>query len=154
MWGILFVTRDIYIDSAWGSHCNFVVLIRNGLILLLYWMWHLGYLAFSVTVVTSPLMQGRFLCGEGLWRQRCSSREEDGGTWELYHSDILAKSTFFPDNSDNFSQHYFWILRVPCTIEVVQVFTKIPVLFHWTNSVLCNHGVGSLITNTTLWKSN
>ena len=23
------------------------------------------------------------------------SREEDGGTWELYHSNLLAKPTFF-----------------------------------------------------------
>ena len=69
---------------------------HSGLMLLLFfWMWHLGYLASSVTVVTSLHLHIRLLCGEGLWRQRCSSREEEGGTWELYRSNVLAKSTFF-----------------------------------------------------------
>ena len=36
------------------------------MLLLLFWMRHLGYLASSVTVDTSLLMHSRLLCGEGL----------------------------------------------------------------------------------------
>ena len=39
------------------------------LLLLLFWMWHLGYLASFVTMVTGVIVCGRLLCGEGLWRQ-------------------------------------------------------------------------------------
>ena len=34
-----------------------------------------GYLASSVTVVTSLLMHSRLLCGEGLLREGCSAAE-------------------------------------------------------------------------------
>ena len=54
-------------------------------------MCHLGYLASSVTMVTSLLMHSRLLlCGRGL-----EGREEEGLTWELYHSNILTKSIYF-----------------------------------------------------------
>ena len=39
-------------------------------------------------MVTSLLMQAPL-------RQGGSSREEEGGTYELYHSNVLAKSTSF-----------------------------------------------------------
>ena len=55
----------------------------------------LTYLASSVTVVTSLLVHSRLLCGRSFEGRASGSREEDGGTWELDHSEFLAKSTFF-----------------------------------------------------------
>ena len=86
MWRILFIAQDIYSDSTWGTlHCNLVVLIRNKtirtLMLLLFWMCRLGYMASSVTVVTSLLMLSMLLCGERLWRQGCSASERK--KWDL-----------------------------------------------------------------------
>ena len=59
-------------------------------------------LLLSWMVIWRPLLPWLQACSctagssvEGLWRQGCSSREEEGGTWELYHSNILTKSNFF-----------------------------------------------------------
>ena len=75
--------------SAWGTcHFNLIVLIRNRTIsaYVVLQSWLSGPLLPWLQVVLS---------GEELWRQGCSSREEEGGTWELYHSHFLTKSTFF-----------------------------------------------------------
>ena len=65
---------------------------QSGLImlLLLFWMRHLCYLASSVTMVTS--LHSRLLCGRGL-----EGREEEGLIWELHQSDVLTKSTLFSE---------------------------------------------------------
>ena len=39
----------------------------------------------------TSLLVHRLLCGRGLE----SSREEEGVSWELYHTNFLTKSTFF-----------------------------------------------------------
>ena len=69
MSGILIVTQDIYSDL----HEAFVIAIQlywsereQLVLLLLFWMCHLGYLVSSVTTVASLLMHSRLLCGEGL----------------------------------------------------------------------------------------
>ena len=85
----MFVTRDIYSDSAWGPcHCNLVVFIRDRTIR--------AYVV--VVILNAPSWLSGVLCYRGykpvhaqqaaLWRvvlktglQR--SREEEGGTWEL-----------------------------------------------------------------------
>ena len=46
-------------------------------------------MASSVTMVTSPLVHSRLLCGRGL-----EGKEEEELTWELYKSNVLVKSTF------------------------------------------------------------
>ena len=50
---------------------------------------YLGYLASSVTMVTGQLMHGRLLCGRGF-----EGSEEEGRTWELYHSNVLVHYFF------------------------------------------------------------
>ena len=51
------------------------------------------YLASSVTMVTSLLVHSRLLlCGRGL-----EGREEEEQTWELFHSNVLSKSTFLSE---------------------------------------------------------
>ena len=55
-------------------------------------MCHLGYLISSVTVVTSLLMHSRLLCGRGLEDRAAAAERKKEGHWELYHSNILAKS--------------------------------------------------------------
>ena len=50
-------------------YCNVVVLVRNRTIrayVVVVVILNLGYLASSVTVVTSVLVHSRLLCGEGL----------------------------------------------------------------------------------------
>ena len=83
------VGRNIFCNSVHYSnqHEALIIVIKlylseielSGLILWLFffffWMRHLGYLASSVPVVKSLLMDGRLLCGEGLWRQDCSTAE-------------------------------------------------------------------------------
>ena len=64
------------------------------LLLLLFWMCSLGYHSYKPAVHSRLL-----LCGRGL-----EGREEEGLTWELYHSNVLTRSTFFlktPDCSFN-----------------------------------------------------
>ena len=91
MWRIVFVTWDIYSDL------NLVILIRTirayvVVVILNLPSWLSGVLCYHgykpAHVQQAPLW-------EGLWRQGCSSREGEGGTWELCHSNLLAMSTFF-----------------------------------------------------------
>ena len=91
MGGMLFVTRDTVL------HFNLVVLIRNRTIR-----------TYVVVILNAPSWLSVLLCyrgykparaqqaplWEGLSTQGCSSREE-GLTWELCHSNILAESTLF-----------------------------------------------------------
>ena len=100
MWGILFVTLDIYSDFAWGTHhCNSVVLVRNRTI---------G--AYVVVAVTVPSWLSGFLCyhgykpahaqqaplWEGLWRQGCSTAERKKEGAVLIQ--IFKKVIFFPSS--------------------------------------------------------
>ena len=86
--------------SAWGTHhCNQVILIRKRtirahvvVVILNVISWLSGVLCYHGY---KPTCAQQAPLWEGLWRQGCSSREEEGGTWELYHSNVLAKSTFF-----------------------------------------------------------
>ena len=100
--------------SAWSTHCNLVILVRNRTIR-----------AYVVVVLNVPSWLSGVLCYRGykpahaqqapLWGGALKaglqhSREEEGGAWELYHSNSLAKSTFlskliisFPPSLD------FWV---------------------------------------------
>ena len=63
----------------------------------------LSYLASSVTMVTGSSV------GRGFEGRAAGSREEGGGTWELYHLNILAKSTFFLKTPDcSFNESLSW----------------------------------------------
>ena len=79
-------------------HCNLVVLIRNRII----------DAYFVVVILSAPSRLSGILCCHGyksarvrrapLWGGALEagpqhSREEKGGTWELYHSNLLAKFT-------------------------------------------------------------
>ena len=104
MWGILFVTQDIYGDR----HEALIIEMR------LYWSEiEQSGLNIVVVILNAPSLLSGFLCyhgytlagaqqaplWEGLWRQGCS-REEEGLTWELYHFNFLVKSTFFLKTPD------------------------------------------------------
>ena len=82
-------------------HCNLVVLIRNRtigayvvvvVVILNMTSWLSSY--SSVSMVTSLLVHSSSV-GRGFEGRAARSREEEGGSWELYHSNILAKSTLF-----------------------------------------------------------
>ena len=95
MWGILFVTWDIYGDLAWGtSHFNLVVLVRRKPIGAYVVIWRPLLPGLQACSCTAGSSEGRSFEG-----RTAGSREEEGGTWELDHTNILTKSTFFSQHS-------------------------------------------------------
>ena len=88
-------------------------------------MRYLGYLASSVTVVTSLFMHSRLLCGEELWREGCSSAERKKEGPGSCTRSIFWLSLITPDCIFNRSYIYciYWFPYIFMSLHLFLIYS-------------------------------